>query len=111
MRGKMKQLKGSERTYLRGLAHHLKPVVLVGEQGVTDTLIQATNEALDLHELIKVKFNSFKEQKKILAQEIEERTQSEMIGMIGHIAMFYRQQPDQDKRKIQLPKRAQGEAA
>ncbi len=73
---------------------------------------QATNEALDLHELIKVKFNSFKEQKKILAQEIEERTQSEMIGMIGHIVtMFYRQQPDQDKRKIQLPKRAQGEAA
>lgn len=105
----MKQLKGSERTYLRGLAHHLKPVVIVGEQGITDQLIQATNEALDLHELIKVKFNSFKEQKKTLAQDIEERTQSEMVGMIGHIAMFYRQQPDPEKRKIQVPKRSQEE--
>ena len=106
----MKHLKGSERTYLRGLAHHLKPVVIVGEQGITDKLIQATNEALDFHELIKVKFNSFKKQKKALAQEIEERTQSEMVGMIGHIAMFYRQQPDEEKRKIQLPRRSQGEA-
>lgn len=99
----MKRLKGSERTYLRGLAHHLKPVVFIGEQGVTDNVIQAASEALDTHELIKVKFNSYKEQKKTLAQDIEERTQSEMVGMIGHIAIFYRQQPDEDKRKIQLP--------
>ena len=102
----MKQLKGSDRTYLRGLAHHLKPVVFVGEQGITDNLIQAANEALDTHELIKVKFNSYKEQKKTLAQEIEDRTQSEMVGMIGHIAIFYRQQPDKEKRKIQLPARS-----
>lgn len=102
----MKRLKGSERTYLRGLAHHLKPVVFIGEQGVTDNVIQATDEALDTHELIKIRFNSYKEQKKTLAQEIEERTQSEMVGLIGHIAIFYRQHPDEDKRNIQLPARS-----
>ncbi len=99
----MKTLKGSTRTYLRGLAHHLKPVIYVGQQGITESFIQSVEEALNAHELIKVKFNSFKEQKKTLAQEIEERTRSEMVGGIGHIAILYRQQPDETKRKIELP--------
>jgi RNA-binding protein len=101
----MPRLKGSVRTYLRGLAHHLKPVVIVGQSGVTESLIEATNQALEMHELIKIRFASFKEQKKVLAREIEEKTRSEMVGLIGHIAIFYRQQPDEEKRKIQLPQK------
>ena len=81
----------------------MKPLVIIGQQGVTDTVIQAINDALDLHELIKIKFNSFKEQKKELAAEIEQQTRSELLGIIGNIAIYYRQQPDKDKRKIQLP--------
>lgn len=100
-----KQLKGSARTYLRGLAHHLKPAVYLGKQGVTESFIESVNQALDTHELIKLKFNSFKEERKILAQEIEARTNSEMVGMIGHIAIYYREQHDADKRKIQIPDR------
>jgi RNA-binding protein len=99
----MPELTGATRKYLRGLAHHLKPLVLVGQKGVTDTLIGAVDEALELHELIKLKFNDFKEQKKSLAKKIEEKTRSEMVGMIGNVAIFYRQQPDKEKRKIQLP--------
>ena len=102
----MKTLRGSIRTYLRGQAHHLKPLVIIGQQGVTDTVIQAINDALELHELIKIKFNSFKEQKKELAAEIEQQTRSELLGIIGNIAIYYRQQPDKDKRKIQLPESA-----
>ena len=98
-----KQLKGSARTYLRGLAHHLKPVVYLGKQGVTDSFIESVNQALDTHELIKLKFNSFKEERKTLAKDIEARTNSEMVGMIGHIAIYYREQHDVDKRKIQIP--------
>lgn len=97
------KLKGSARTYLRGLAHHLKPVVYLGKQGITDSLIENVNQALDAHELIKLKFTSFKEQRKTLAQEIEEHTQSEMVGLVGNIAIYYREQPDADKRKIQIP--------
>ncbi len=100
----MAQLKGSIRTYLRGLAHHLKPLVFVGQSGVTERLIQAVDQALGDHELIKVKFNSFKDKKKALAKEIEEKTGSEMAGLTGNIAIFYRQQPDAAKRKIQFPK-------
>lgn len=99
----MTKLTGSARTYLRGLAHHLKPVILVGQKGLTESFIEAANEALEEHELIKVRFNSFKEEKKTLAKEIEEKTRSELIGQIGNIAIYYRQQPDEDKRKIQLP--------
>ncbi len=99
----MPKLKGAARKYLRGLAHHVKPVVLVGQKGVTETLIGAVDEALDLYELIKLKFNDFKDEKKVLAKEIEEKTRSELVGMIGNVAIFYRQQPDEEKRKIQIP--------
>lgn len=99
----MAALKGSVRTYLRGLAHHLKPLVFVGQNGITESFIQAVDQAIEGHELIKVKFNSFKREKKTLAKEIEEKTRSEMVGLIGNIAIFYREQPDETKRKIQLP--------
>lgn len=99
----MPTLKGSDRTYLRGLAHHLKPVIYVGKAGITDTFIQGVQQALDSHELIKVKFNELKEHKKTLAKEIEEKTRSEMVGLIGNIAILYRQHPDKERRKIQLP--------
>ena len=99
----MKTLSGSIRTYLRGQAHHLKPVVMIGQQGVTESVIEAVNQSLDAHELIKIRFNSFKEQKKTLAADIGEQTRSELLGVIGNIAIYYRQQPDKDKRKIQLP--------
>ena len=101
----MAVLKGSARTYLRGLAHHLKPVIQVGKSGITEHFLEGVNQALDAHELIKVKFNYFKEERKTLAREIEEKTQSEMVGMIGNIAIFYREHHDKEKRKIQIPER------
>ena len=99
----MKSLKGSQRTYLRGLAHKLRPVVQVGKNGLTEELIKAVDEALGSHELIKIKFVDFKEEKKALSQEIGERTSSEAVGMIGNIAIFYRQQSNKEKQKIILP--------
>ena len=52
-------LSGSTKKYLRGLAHHLKPIIMVGKNGVTDDLINAVNEALTGSELIKIKFLEF----------------------------------------------------
>lgn len=101
----MKSLTGAQRTYLRGLAHGLRPVVMVGKSGVTPELIKAVDEALRIHELIKVKFVDFKEQKKPLSQEISQATSSESVGLIGNIAVFYREQLDEDKRKIVLPEK------
>ena len=96
-------LKGSTKKYLRSIAHHLNPVVMIGKQGLTESVIEKVNMALDNHELIKVKFIEFKEKKKVLSNEIAAKTGSDLIGMIGHIAIFYKQHIEEEKRKIKLP--------
>jgi putative YhbY family RNA-binding protein len=58
------KMKGSTKKYLRSLAHHLKPVVIVGKNGINSQLIASTEVALNDHELIKVRFGEFKEEKK-----------------------------------------------
>lgn len=103
----MERLEGFQKKYLRGLAHKLKPVAFIGQKGITDAVNRSINEALDAHELIKLKFIEFKEkdQKTAIIRAIEEQTGCEMVGMIGHIAILYRQQRDPEKRIIELPKR------
>ncbi len=101
----MEKLKGFQRKYLKGIAHHIKPVVFIGQKGFTDTVVQSVDESLKSHELIKVKFTDCKEQKEEIADMIEKKTESEMVGMIGHIAIFFRQHKDPKKRKITLPER------
>jgi RNA-binding protein len=101
----MQELKGSDRKYLRGLAHSLEPTVYVGKLGLTDGLVSALDEALEANELIKIKFNDRKDEKKEIAAALEERTQSHVVGMIGNVVIVYRQNPDEEKRKIRLPER------
>jgi RNA-binding protein len=96
-------MKGSTRKYLRSLAHHLKPLVIVGKNGISSQLLASTEVALNDHELIKVKFGEFKEAKKAISAEIAQSTKSELIGIIGNIAMFYRPHPQPEKRKIKIP--------
>lgn len=98
-------MNSSQRKYLRGLAHGLKPVVFVGQKGITLALGKAINEALDTHELIKIKFVEFKEKahKTAIAERIETDTGAVMAGLIGHTAIFYRAHRDPEKRKILLP--------
>jgi RNA-binding protein len=98
-------LTGSEKKYLRGLAHSLKPVVFIGQKGINVSVIKALNEAFDQHELIKVKFLEFKEkeEKQNVILEIEKMTGASLCGLIGHVAMFFRENPDPEKQKIHLP--------
>ncbi len=111
--GNMEDLKGFEKKYLRGEAHGLKPLVLIGKEGVTAGALRAVEEGLIQHELIKVKFNDFneKEQKISLTDEIAKKTDSFFVGMTGHISTFYRQNADPEKRLIKLPvkKRQKGQ--
>jgi RNA-binding protein len=99
----MDKLKGSQRKYLRSQAHHLKPLVIIGAKGLTGQLMGSVDLALKDHELIKVKFGEFKEAKKEISEEIAQATKSELIGLIGNIAIFYRQNPEPGKRKIKVP--------
>jgi RNA-binding protein len=99
----MDKLKGSQKKYLRSQAHHLKPIVIIGTKGLTGQLISSVDLALKDHELIKVKFGEFKEAKKEISEEIAKVTKSELIGLIGNIAIFYRQHPEPEKIKIKIP--------
>ena len=88
---------------VRRLAHDLKPVVQVGKNGLSESLYESLERELDAHELIKVKFMDFRDQKRGLTEELVERTNSALILLIGNIAIVYRQQADPERRKIQLP--------
>ena len=103
----METLKGFQKKFLKGLAHGLKPVVFIGQKGLSRNLIGSIHDALDAHELIKVKFIEFKEkqQKTGMAETIEAETDCRLVGIIGHTAIFYRQHADPEKRKIKLPHR------
>lgn len=92
-----------DRRYLRSLAQTLKPVVVVGKLGLTDALAGAVDRALNEHELIKVKFNDFKDDKQALVLELEQRTGCAVCTIIGHVAVLYRPHPDEEKRRITLP--------
>ena len=106
----MDTLTGFEKRFLRGLAHSLKPLVYVGQRGITRSLIDAMNDALDHHELVKIKFLEVKDKEKKLAlvRQIELSVAGQMVGMVGHMATFYRQQPDPQRRRINLPGQSAG---
>ncbi len=99
----MIELNSSQRKYLRKVGHHLDPLIIVGKQGVTDMLVRAVSEALEHHELVKIRFNEFKDEKRELIDELVRRTGSQVAGMIGHVALLYKEQPDEEKRKIIFP--------
>ena len=106
----MNKLEGFQRKYLRGLAHTMKPVIFIGQKGLTSQVIASAKEAIESHELIKVKFNDFKEkeQKEEISAQLEKETGAENVGMIGHTVIFYRQKTDPEKRRISLPHRNEG---
>jgi RNA-binding protein len=98
----MVQLNSAQRKELRSKAHHLEPVVIIGNNGVTETVIDSVDKALEARELIKIRFNEFKKEKKTLSEEIAEKTESGVAGVIGHVAILYRPNKNEDKRKIKL---------
>ena len=99
----MAQLTGTQKKHLRGLAHHLKPVVQVGKNGVTDPVLESIAQALDVHELIKVRLADPQGRKRELAEEIAGRSESVQVGLVGNVVTLYRRHPDPEKRRIDIP--------
>ncbi len=89
-------LSSSEKRKLKGEAQRLEPVLKVGKNGVSAAFIKSADEALASHGLIKIKFTEFKEQKKQLAPEIAQKTSSELIMLVGNVAVFFRAKPAAD---------------
>ena len=96
-------LTGKQKSYLRSLAHPLKPVVQIGHQGLTAGVLSALNVALEQHELIKVKVAGEAEVDAAeIAAEIEKATASQVAQHIGHTLVLYRRR--EQEPKIVLPR-------
>lgn len=89
----------SQRKILSSAASNLNPLVIIGQNGLTDGVVQKIAKVIDDHELIKVKFNEFKEEKKDLTNELCSKTGAELVRIIGNIAILYKESSDPDKRK------------
>ncbi|MFC0014897.1 MULTISPECIES: ribosome assembly RNA-binding protein YhbY [Allobacillus] len=95
-------LTGKQKRFLRKEAHHLSPIFQVGKQGVNENMIAQLNDVLEKRELIKVNIlqNVF-EDKKEIAQQIVQGTESELVQLIGNIVILYK--PSEENKQIQLP--------
>ncbi|MGB4499041.1 MAG: ribosome assembly RNA-binding protein YhbY [Methylococcaceae bacterium] len=74
-------------------AHHLKPVVMIGQAGLTAAVIAEIELALDSHELIKVKIRAERDERKEISDEICAATTAELVQSIGQIIVIYRYNP------------------
>lgn len=83
-------LSGAEKRALKSQAQLLEAVVRVGHAGVTDAVVSSLDAALQLHSLVKVRFSDFKEERRTLAPQLAERTESLLVQQVGNVAVFYR---------------------
>ncbi|WP_078120543.1 ribosome assembly RNA-binding protein YhbY [Thiosocius teredinicola] len=95
------KLSESQKRHLRGLGHHLKPVVWVGQHGLKDSVIAEIEQALDSHELIKVKIAADRETRVAIGEDICEKTHAEPIHSIGQMLILFRR--NAEKPKVALP--------
>jgi RNA-binding protein len=95
-------LKNNQIKYLVGIAHSLKPVVTLASKGLSETVVNELEIALDHHELIKVKLRGDRDQRKQWVEEIALKTKAEVVQKIGMVACYYRHNPE--KPTIKLPR-------
>ena len=102
-------MNGKDRRYLRGLAHALNPVVIVGQRGLTEAVVRQVDGALTDHELIKVRLSSECPVDRDEAGEtLAMRTGAELAGHIGRVLILYRPHPETPR--IALPSGGVGDS-
>lgn len=91
-----------QRRHLKGLVHHLKPVVMIGQHGITDSLLAELDAALLAHELIKIRISGAeRDERRQAVEQLCQSSGAELIHTIGHTAALYRRHPKHPK--IALP--------
>ena len=85
-------LSSKARSELKSRAHHLKPVVRLGQHGLTEGVVNETDLSLNTHELIKVHIhNGDREARKLMAESLCTQTKAECVGSIGKVFILYRE--------------------
>ncbi len=86
---------------LKKLAHPLKPVVIVGQHGLSESVLAEIDSTLDIHELIKVKLAGADKTDRVeLSATIGDRLSASLVQIIGRVAVFYRPNPKKKKNRI-----------
>jgi RNA-binding protein len=83
---------------LKARAQKLKAALKIGKEGISPQFLAALDDALKHHELVKVKFEEFKEQKKELSPQLAEKSSSHLVTRVGNVVVLYRPKPTQDKQ-------------
>lgn len=92
-----------QKQYLKGIAHNLKPVVMLGQHGLTEGVLAEIDAALTHHELIKVKVaGEDRETKQLIAQAILRESRAEQVQMMGNVLTLFRQA---EESKFNLPRK------
>lgn len=87
--------------HLRRLAHHLNPVVIIGNAGLTEAVMEEIKQALAFHELVKIKLNGQdKNARQVMVNDISTNCDAHHVQSIGHVAVFFK--PSEEK-KITFP--------
>ena len=95
-------LSESQKKFLRGLGHELKPVIMVGDAGLTESLFNEFCSSIEHHELIKVRVRvGDRERRDGIISELCEKGSAELVTRIGNIALVYRR--NVEKPQIPLP--------
>jgi RNA-binding protein len=96
-------LTGRQRRHLRALGHHLTPVVQIGKQGLTEATLTAVSDALEQHELIKVRVGTeCPEDRHDIAERMAPAVKGQVAQVLGRTVLIYRRHPKEPK--IKLPK-------
>jgi RNA-binding protein len=83
---------------LKVQAQRLKATLKIGKEGLSPQFLAALDDTLKHHELVKVKFDVFKEQKKELAPQLAEKSGSHLVTRVGNVAVLYRPKPVEEKQ-------------
>jgi len=84
-------LTNKQNKYLRGLSHDLKPIVMIGNSGVTEGVLSELETCLAHHELVKVRISGVdRDERRQMAENLCKQSNSELVNTIGHIAVLYR---------------------
>jgi RNA-binding protein len=98
----MEELTNPQIRKLKGLAQRMDASLKIGKHGLSEAFLKSVNQELTRHELVKVKFAEFKEQKKDLAPQLAQKTGSHLITLLGNVAVLFRRNPDPEKQRIQF---------
>ena len=83
---------------LKAQAQRLKPMLKIGKEGLSPQFLAALDAVLKHRELVKVKFDEFKEQKKELAPQLAEKSGSHLVTRVGNVVVLYRPKPIEEKQ-------------